>query len=326
MNKNNINAEIDLYSIAVIIVKNKIKLFMIVIIGIILAIVHEINEEPFTPIYEISTPFEEISILNQQTYDELNKNILLTNNFFSTYLQDFVARLNLENMKNDQLNYFLNKLSENNTNINKLFNNEKSNIDYELIDSKLLLSLFVRFLLEELESTNNKEKIKNIEIVETPTSKSEIGNFRNSSVQIKFLSNDGDLETWEEFFQNQYKKTNENVRIFLLNKLTKDNSNLKKNYNYYLENIYSLIPFNEELKDVSNKIYERQLNFLGSSPLSDSNRFLSSKFINNSVKIKIVNESQKNIKVEIKILISIIISLIVGVILISLVSALKKPQ
>ena len=326
MNKNNINTEIDLYSIAVIIFKNKIKLFMIVIIGIIVAIVHEINEKPFTPIYEISTQFEEISILNQQEYDELNKNILLTNNFFSTYLQDFVTRLNLENMKNDQLNYFLNKLSENNTNINKLFNIEKSNSNYELIDSKLLLTLFVRFLLEELESTNNKEKIKNIEIVETPTGKSKIGNFRDSSVQIKFSSNDGDLETWEEFFQNQYKKINENVRIFLLNKLTKDNSNLKKNYNYYLENIYSLIPFNEELINVSNKIYDRQLNFLGSSPLSDSNRFLSSKFYNNSVKIKIVNESQKNIKVEIKILISIIISLIVGVILISLVSALKKPQ
>jgi hypothetical protein len=326
MKTKNINTEINLYSIAMIILNNRIKFFLIIIIGISLSIIHEIYKKPFKPIYEISVKFEEISLLKQQQYDELNNNLQLTSSF-PTYLKEFENQLDLKNLGNENLlDAEAKSKMIKNLFISKFFNNEKNYIKYESIDSKLLLSFFVRFLIDELESSEYNQKIKSLEIIETPVPQSNIGNFRDYFIQIKLISDDGDLQNWEEFFLKQYKKTNENVRIFLIDKLTTDIQNVEKNYDYFLDELMTFGQYGAELKNISNKLFKRQLYFLKVSPLNDSESFSSSNFKNNSTNIKTINASQKNLKIEIKILISILISLLVGFILIYFGWALKKPE
>lgn len=328
MNTKNIKGEIDLYSIAMIIFKNKLKLFLIVIIGIILSIIHEKNQKPFTPIYEISLEFEEISLLNQQKYDELNNNLQLTSSF-PAYLKEFESKLDLVTLRRDSGTSqvmdqdFRSKMMKD-VLISKYFDTEKKFIKYENIDSKLLLSFFIRFLADELDSQNYSEKIKELEIIETPLAQSNIGDFRNAHIKIRLLSDDGDIEAWEKFFQNKTIKTNENVRNYLYNKLIMDIDNVKKNYNYFLNELSTFGELGTELKNISNKLFDRQFYYLNNSPLSDIKIFTSAKLKNNSIKMKIANQSKKKFKIEIKIFISILLSLLVGVILILLGSALKK--
>ncbi len=326
MNTKNIDTEINLYSIAMIILNNKIKFFLIIIIGISLSIIHEIYKKPFKPIYEISVKFEEISISKQQQYDELNNNLQFSS-FFPVYLKEFVNQLDLRSIENEDLLDADAKLKMmKNVFITKLFSAEKNLIKYESIDSKLLLSLFIRFLIDELESLEYNQKIKSLEIIEIPVPESNIGNFRDYFIQIKFLSDDGDLQDWEEFFLNQHKKINENVRIFLASKLTNDIKNVQKNYNYLLNDLLTYDLSGTDTKNIFNKLFERKLNYLNISPLNDSESFFSANFKNNSINIKIINALQKNLKIEIKILISILISFLVGFILIYFISALKKPE
>ena len=273
MNTKNIDTEINLYSIAMIILNNKIKFFLIIIIGISLSIIHEIYKKPFKPIYEISVKFEEISISKQQQYDELNNNLQFSS-FFPVYLKEFVNQLDLRSIENEDLLDADAKLKMmKNVFITKLFSAEKNLIKYEFIDSKLLLSLFIRFLIDELESLEYNQKIKSLEIIEIPVPESNIGNFRDYFIQIKFLSDDGDLQDWEEFFLNQHKKINENVRIFLASKLTNDIKNVQKNYNYLLNDLLTYDLSGTDTKNIFNKLFERKLNYLNISPLNDSESF-----------------------------------------------------
>lgn len=326
MNTKNNNTEINLYSILMIILNNKIKFFLIIIIGISLSIIHEIYKKPFNPIYEISVKFNEISLLKQQQYDELNNNLQLTSSF-PTYLKEFENQFDLKNIGDEDLpdSDAKSKMIKN-LFITKFFTTGTNLIKYESIDSKVLLSFFIRFLIDELESFEYNQKIKNIEVIEIPMPESNIGNFRDSFIQVKFVSDDGDLQYWEEFFLNQYKEINENVRMFLLDKLITNNKNYQENYNYFINDLLSFDQFGKELKNIANKLFERQLYFINISPLNDFESFSSSNIKNNAINIKMINASQKNLKIEIKILISILISLLVGFILIYFISALKKPE
>ena len=311
MNTKNINTEIDLYSIAMIIFKNKIKLFLIVIIGIILAIIHEINEKPFTPIYELTIKLEENSLMEQQKYDQLNNNIKLSNSY-PKYFRNPKSSFEIEDVINEML-------------LNKFLNPEKQN-EYDEINSKLLLSYFSRFLLDELQSSNFDEKFEKLEVIEVPIYKSDIGNLESSLIQIKLVSDNGDLETWKEFFLNQYKKVNENVRVFLFNKLEADIINMQQNYDYYLNEIKALDTVKQELKNLSNNFFDRQLYFLNNSPLNNAKNFKATTLKYNSINIKIINTSEKNLNIKTKIFIYIILSVLLGVILILLGSALKRPK
>jgi len=299
MKKNNQINEIDLYFAAYFIFKNRLILMSAIVIGIILTILYENFKKPFTPIYEITGIIEEISLFEQQKYEELNNHLKFYKSNYLPYFPGFGTEETLDELTTSNKNYKFRV-------IDQIFNESRQRYynNLDTIDSEFLMGLFVRIFQEQTSLLDY-----NVVIVDTEEQKGDSKFKSNSSLKIKLFSKEGNLETWKEILQDEVDKINENVRIFLFNKFNTEISMLERHHVYLIEDLSMVSGFGEELGTLSKKMIDRQISFLNGSPLTYPEKFSSINFKNNSVEIKLFNKSKESLSFEKRIIISIIMFL-----------------
>lgn len=277
------NSEIDLSNIIKNIVKNRVKLFIIVIITISITIAHEKNKKPFVPLYEASLEVREISLIEEQQYYDLNNNFKL------------------------MISYLNNKKIE--------FNYE----DNVLVNAKILSGMFVS-LFEDyaLEYFYNKNiSVSNFEVI----IKDNELDFNQKTIIFKFNTDEGNLEIWNESFQNIYDAVNAQTRNILIAKIKSFTNSL----NTIILNNNNIYPEGEIISLDNMKDYIiRHDSIIKKSPLNNLEQFSSAKMKLPTVKIINKNEKGKNLKE--KILISIIISLILFIIYVYIEDIIRNEK
>ena len=308
MNTKKISTEIDLGSIIRLILKNKLKLFLIVIIGITLSLINEKLKKPLEPNYEISTIVENITLFNEQKYSSLNNFIEFDENIdlFNSYsLDKNLIRLDKDLVSNRY--------------------DGRQNLEITQISSKYLLDLFNRIFNEKISSFQNL----NIKDIKTKIiSEDDLNNqgFENFKIQILIVSNNGDLEAWKKYLQNQIIKTNEDVRNFLANLFQNEILNMKQNHEFILNNISLIDESDPKLEILSSNLINRLTNAFNSSPIYDPETFFAVKIPKNENNVKIIDTSPKKMDIKMLILISIITSFIIGIIYILVEESLIKTK
>lgn len=276
------NSEIDLSNIIKNIVKNRVKLFIIVIITISITIAYEKNKKPFVPLYEVSLEVREISLIEEQQYYDLNNNFKL----MTSYL----------NNKNIEFNY------ENDV----------------LVNAKILLEMFVSLFEDHaLEYFYNKKiGISNFEV----TIKDNESDYNQKTIILKFNTDEGNLEIWNESFQNIYDAVNDQTRSILIVKIRSFINSLNTfalNINFYPEGEIMAL---DNMKDYIN----RHDSIIKKSPINNLEQFKSAKM--KLPTVKIINKNEKGRNLKEKILISIIISLILFIIYVYIEDIIRNEK
>lgn len=312
MNKSKDNTEVDLYYIFSIILKNKKKLILIVIIGIILSLINEKFKKPSKPTYEIQAQIQNITLFQEQNYSSLNNYLdFYKQEYFETYLTLYNLR---NNISNDKLNYINSKKSD-----------QFYNPNLAPISSKYLLDLFSRIFNENISDFSDLG-IENIKAEVVRLDNASFEQLQNYSFQIKIVSSIGNLETWEKKLKNQISKINEDVRIFLLNQFKNEILYLKENHEFLLKNISLLNEIDPQIKLLSTSMVDRFNNSLSNSPINDPESFFAVKINENKNYINVIDKTSKSLEIKMLILITIITSLILGIIFILFLEALKKTK
>ena len=312
MEKSKDNTEVDLYYIFNIILKNKKKLILIVIIGIILSLINEKFKKPSKPTYEIQAKIQNITLFQEQNYSSLNNYLdFYKQEYFETFLTLYNLR---DNISNDRLNYIDSKKSD-----------QFYNANLAPISSKYLLDLFSRIFNENISDFSDLS-IENIEAEVVRLDNASFEQLQNYSFQIKIVSSIGNLETWEKKLKNQISKINEDVRIFLLNQFKNEILYLKENHEFLLKNTSLLNEIDPQIKLLSTSMLDRFNNLLNNSPINDPESFFAVKMNENKNYIKVIDKTSKSLEIKMLILITIITSLILGIIYILFLEALKKTK
>jgi hypothetical protein len=317
------NNEINLYAVSKLILKNKVKLILIIIIGVALTLTHNTFKKEYTPLYEISVNIDKISLI-----EEIKFNLL--NNYLNSNQPDYINNFLLHAVGlafSDRLDF---DDTLNNLYINQIYSAKKeTNNNFEKFDGKFTLKIFLDFFKEQIfYSDVNKGVIKDLTIYRTSQKNDTNSELAYNPVKIKIISEVGEIETWDKYVQNHYKEANENVRLYILKKIDDHIVNLKTNNDYLVNNLALADYLKSEIitlyDDMLKKYNDNIADAINNSPMGDPNNFKSAILIK-PLNIKIINK-EKGIKIETKILISIILSLSFGIIFLILLDVIKNSK
>ena len=321
--------EINLYAVLKLILRNKVKLILIIIIGVALTLIHNnIFKKVYTPVYEISINFDRIGLREEAKYS-------LLNNYLNSHQPDYLNQVLLSaittgiggklNFDENLINLYISQITP-----------EKDKLGtIDKFESEWALKIFLNFLKENMiYSTLKKEVIKDyikdyIIEYELQKNNSDSESSHIKPIKIKIISEVGEIEIWDKFFQKQYNEVNENVRVYVLEKINNYIMNLKINNNYLVENLELVDQLKPQIINLSNDLLEKYsenlTNVVNLSPLNDANNFNAAIMIK-PLNIKIINEVQKGTKIQTKILISIILSLVLGIIYLIILDSIKNSK
>lgn len=284
-----INPEIDISDLLRNIFYNKARLFMVVIIAIFVAIVHDNYKKPFVPLYEISLELKEISLFEELQYNDLN---------------NFIRLLDLD---------YQGIREAHNSNF--------------VINSKKLFRIYLSLFQEQALEYFDKKNIDISDTGSKKVSKKEQDNlseydYGNKIIIVKFVSENDNLKMWNTSFQNIHEITNDLTRNILLNNY---NSLIKSIKDLSLRNNTSTQDNLEGI--VSKKInYDELINqydiILNASPLNNLDKFRSA--VIKKTNIEIINIDEKGLELKGKILLSIMIFFVLFIIYISIEDSIKK--
>ena len=316
--------EIDLSQIIITIWNNKLKIFLITVLSIIIMYVYQISKEPVKLLYNAKIEIRPISTFDEARYAFYNSYLEKLNKrgFFleTEAIKDKDYSPSFSNLliinKKILINLFIDKLNQNSTFIEAIKKFElikkedyPDNSEYEIAVIKLASS--IRLLAP------NDNKV-----------------YWNINLQIQ------DYQNLENFFKLVEKKANQEIQLYLENTLKNQIINQKKLIKFEIEDINLQLTNNLEdfnkvielivdpiekdayIKQINNlkikrnfltssKDVERFEDILEDSPITNSNKFYAAKLMVDSMEIKkLVKEEYSLSK---KLIFSAILGLILGV-------------
>lgn len=337
MNKTKKNAEIDLIEIFILVLKNKTKILLIIILSVVLMLIHILTySKTIEPRYITKTLIRPIS-----TFEEFNYQIY--NNFLKSYKVDSInypLKVNddtfilkeieldinqgqfIEINKNYLMNLFIEKMNEKNfirtTIRNSKYLNESdfvNSFEFEKKISELANSIKIIPYNSEVKSSNK--------------------NFITDDLwEINFETDKKD--DWYNFLSFLEDRTNDQVRNYLnsaFQNLIAIQQRMKK---YMLEDLDDEIdsitePYIKERLLLNKSKLENEKNMIrlenafNVTPISDPNKFYAAKMLLDSTVFNNVSERESASDLT-KILLSIIFGLLIGIIYVLISDAILKRQ
>ena len=336
--KSHYESEIDLAEIALVVLKNKFKIFLITFLPSALIFIYLISQDPTKELFKTSTEIEPIS-----TFEELGyKN-------YNSYLESF--KKNISQLSESEINLKRLELMYNNSNKNYAYNNLALNdfIDYSAfkkINRIYLLDLFLEKITEDSFVTEaikefgllKKEEFKNSEEYDDAILKS-ASQFQLSSKKVTgqilprwFINfKTTDKKNYEVFLNFLEVKVNLEIQNYLKNNFMDSIENQKVFQNYMIEDInvdinnmkLSNLPEDdmqiEKLKQykqnlLGNKTIKRLQFSFDSTPIKNSKNFYASKLIVKSTEYTNLSNNDRNDKVLLKVILTAILSALFGII------------
>lgn len=337
MNKTKKNAEIDLIEIFILVLKNKTKILLIIILSVVLMLIHILTysktiERRYitkTLIRPIST-FEEFNyqiynnFLKSHKVDSINYPLKVNDDTF--ILKEIELDINqgqfIEINKNYLMNLFIEKINEKNfiqtTIRNSKYLNESdfvNSFEFEKKISELANSIKIIPYNSEVKSSNK--------------------NFITDDLwEINFETDKKD--DWYNFLSFLEDRTNDQVRNYLnsaFHNLIAIQQRMKK---YMLEDLDEEIasitePYIKERLLINKSKLENEKNMIrlenafNVTPISDPNKFYAAKILLDSTVFNNVSERESASDLT-KILLSIIFGLLIGIIYVLISDAILKRQ
>ena len=267
--------EIDLTEALNNFFKNKNKIIIALLAGICLAIFHyHYFKKPFVPIYQIKVEIESVSIYEEVKYDPYNN----IGQILSISLFDVIPLMNLDVFPKINAAYLM-----------RIF------IDTLKEDSikKLILKKAESVFDIDSNSQSNNEFFSIISLVPAKENK-------DAFYTLRISSNDGDNKKWELFIKEIEKIINDEVKIYISNRI---NNNIVKNFK--LINDYSNVirntenlqeKFNNNIHqqiEVSKYLLNQFIKEIETTPMALNKKFVAAKIKDQSLDIKIINHHDK---------------------------------
>tara|TARA_E500000178_G_C17012557_1_gene751256 strand:- start:783 stop:1811 length:1029 start_codon:yes stop_codon:yes gene_type:complete len=285
------SGEIDLVEMAIILWKNKWKIFLTSFIAAIIAIVYQASQDPIKLSYVAKTEIRPISTFDEFDYEVYNsylKNVGSQQMNYAIQYKDKAVIINEANMDMDNssfkninksylINLFIERLNENSFFTNLIKESElikkenyKDDVDYENAILKTAENI-------KLTSINNESEDIKADFI------------RTNSWLIQYKTDD--KESWEKFLKYVEKSTNLSIQNYLIStfeNLIKNQKEIKKyrieDINLEIKNIENdealknkLLTNRQRLKD--EKDIERLVFAFETTPLSKKNEFQAAKIL-----------------------------------------------
>jgi len=235
-------------------------------------------KKPFVPIYQIKVEIESVSIYEEVKYDPYNN----IGQILSISLFDVIPLMNLDVFPKINAAYLM-----------RIF------IDTLKEDSikKLILKKAESVFDIDSNSQSNNEFFSIISLVPAKENK-------DAFYTLRISSNDGDNKKWELFIKEIEKIINDEVKIYISNRI---NNNIVKNFkliNDYSNVISNVISDTENLQEKFNNNTHQQIEVskyllnqfikeIETTPMALNKKFVAAKIKDQSLDIKIINHHDK---------------------------------
>ena len=326
MNKNSkYNYEINILELITLIWREKIKIFLITVLSIIIMVAYLEYQDPVELSYETSTKLQPISLFDEFEYESYNKFIKDEYLSTSTEVYDFYTK-SLQKKEIVDKNF----IEIDRTYLFKLF--------IEKINSENYLSnLIIKSNLISQDSYSNEKEYK-LDVLDfanriefAPDKNDELED--SWTMQTKSGATIKDKKKWESFLKLVEKNTNDEIQSFLQKKFNSFILNKKRAVNFKIEDIniqLSNIKTEDEINFLENKVRllesyknsERLKSFFNSTPVNNpSHKFYAGKIMYQSTEFKNIS---KKTNTKIMIFRAVILGFLFGIIFVFFANFRKR--